>query len=540
VSFAIVAWLCGRELGKTSDQTPLRGEVQRAPHGGEIITEAQEHTNAPLPITAAELRDAVEQIPKNVPEAEQLATLFQCAERLSPENFPGALQAFAELKDRSGWWRGKLLEIWAERDLRAAKAWFFAQPPAETWKLFNEWGEAWARLDPQGLCLWLRTRPEEERLTRQFASELQRALAEADPEAALALGTLYPRGLARADVLEVWAHRDPVAAATKALEIKDPGNPGYSLFWVMKSWAKQSPENALVWLEGVTDPILAERGRFSVATILADSRGIAVADLIRERYPPGEQNKVLAQIAYGVGVHDPESVVRWAQENAEPRLRQQMIEMALNMMCEKAGDSQASVWPPIEPGVARPTASRLAELWLSECANSSPRERFPKNVFSAIAQQAGLAEAVRFLDRLPQPPALAIKEAVTAVAASRGWPATGEAVFQLPPSPRRTELLAQAIESLANNGDVPAAQTLITRTPERERAPLVRALAAGLMQDDPHTSAQMLLELPAGHDSLRAQLAQWLERDPRYARRWVTATALLTSEEKQQLLAPHP
>lgn len=68
----------------------------------------------------------------------------------------------------------------------------------------------------------------------------------------------------------------------------------------------------------------------------------------------------------------------------------------------------------------------------------------------------------------------------------------------------------------------------------------MRALAVGLLRDDPEAGVQMLLDLPQGRDGLQNELSQWMQRDPRNARRWVAATEVLSNEEKQQLLTPRP
>ena len=537
---ALGAWAAGRSL--TGAAQRLRGTATAATDSimPEIAFEHSERISAVAPLTPADFRAALEEFPKGADELRRLAALWRLAERLAIEDLPAALEAIRDLKEKKVWPLGALLTAWAERDLRAARGWFMAQPAADRPKLFGALGETWARLDPDGLRRWLSTRPEEERKPLRFNSDLMRVLAESDPNTALALCALYPKGMWASGILEAWARRDPLAAATKSLEIVDPGNQGFSLFSVMKVWVKSAPEDALAWLETVTDPVLAERGRFSAATVLAETQGIAAADLVRARYPEPEQSKVLTQLAWGVAQKNPEAVVRWAQENAEPRLRQTMIQSALGVMCDYVIAAGANAWPPPAEGLEKPDAKRLADLWLSECSEESASVWVPTKVFGAIAEGAGLAEAVRFLERLPAHAALATEDALKELAKARGLPAAAEEVFQLPPSERRGEWLGKAVESLAKNGDVPAARALIERLPVPEREPLVRALAVGLLRDDPEAGAQMLLDLPQGRDGLQNELSQWMRRDPRNARRWVSATAFLTNEEKQQLLTPRP
>ena len=536
---ALGAWAAGRSL--TGAAQGQRGTAAAATDSTmpEIAFEHSERSSALARLKPADFRAALEEIPKDADELRQLAALWRLAERLAIEDFPTALEAIRNLKEKKVWPLGALLTAWAERDLRAARGWFLAQPAADRPKLFDALGETWARLDPDGLHRWLSTRSEEERKPLRFSSELVRALSEFDPAAALTLSALYENKIANANILQTWARRDPLAAATKSLEMIDPGNQGYSLFSVMKEWVKTAPEDALAWLDTVTDPVLAERGRFSAATVLAETQGIAAADLVRARYPEVEQSKVLTQLAWGVAQKDPEAVVRWAQENAEPRLRQAMIQYALGVMCDHVTAAGANAWPP-GANLARPDAKRLADLWLSEFPEESASKWVPTKVFGAIAEGAGLAEAVRFLERLPAHAALATEDALKELAKTRGLPAVAAEVFRLPPSEQRGEWLGKAVESLAKNGDVPAARALIERLPAPAREPLVRALAVGLLRDDPEGGAQMLLDLPQGRDGLQNELSQWMQRDPPNARRWVAATAFLTNEERQKLLTPRP
>ncbi len=113
--------------------------------------------------------------------------LYEFAQRLRGHEFPEVMEEFRAKRDLE--WRGELLEVWAERDLKGARAWFEAQPLADQGKLFARLASVWGRADVGALTSWVLAQPEKTRqaLAPTFSidgRELVAALAERDPEAA--------------------------------------------------------------------------------------------------------------------------------------------------------------------------------------------------------------------------------------------------------------------------------------------------------------------------------------------------------------------
>jgi hypothetical protein len=284
--------------------------------------------------------------------------------------------------------------------------------------------------------------------------------------------------------------------------------------------------------------VIAERARFAIVAAMNSRTGIATADFIRKRYPEGEQNRALTHIAWGVAQKDPNSVIQWAQRNADPQLRRAMIEQVLVVICPKMAGENSHGWPPSDANSDAPDALRLGDLWISESVAAAEPLRGAEKVFTATVEQSGITSAFRFLDRVSEQFPEATKRVIGELANTRGWSFVSDAALQLPPGPRRAEWLKEAVTGLAATGDQAVARALTERLPVSEREPVVRALAVAMFREDPDASAQMLLDLPQGHGDLKSELGQWLERNPRAARRWIGATATLTPEDKQELLTP--
>ena len=540
VVLAIAAWFAGRwaagsaAIREAPRVTTIEATAEADPQGG-ILAENV------APLDANGFRAALERLPREANDVERLDALFRLAQRLRLEEFAPAMEALRGMKNESdGSWRGKLLEVWIERDLAAAKQWLTNQSPGDRSQVFTEPSAAWAKVDAGGLRRWLAALPKEERERLHLSSELVQALTEVDPGAAFALSEMFPKHFPVVAILEKWATRNPAAAASRALELKDRATQDQALFGILKHWAKTAPEDALAWLENVKDPVLAARGRFAAGIAIADAKGIEAADIVLKRFPQAERSKMLSHIAWSISQKDPETVVRWAQENAEPHLRAGMIDKALSALSFQAVPPGAQPWPPLPEGKAIPDAKQLAELWLQECAPRGAFSLTANRIFAAVAEQAGAAEAARFLDRLPPEVAHASKGSLEWLASRRGWRFVAEAGLQLPPGDRRNSWLEQAVSGQAKSGHVEAAHAVAQRLPAPGREPVVRAIAVATFSDDPEASAQTLLQLPSGRIALHEGVAQWVKTDPRSARRWINTTELVDAGEREQLLGLLP
>ncbi len=485
-------------------------------------------------LSASDFQSAVEKLPERVAEAASFAEFFRLAERLPLAEFPDAL---AQLSSSKSKWQVRLLELWAIRNPGAAKAWFEAQPQAERVRLFPEWADTWVRMDPKGLRQWLASRADEERrkLSEAHHRDWVDSLAEADPEGALQLAKLYPKLISAPSVLQTWAARAPEAAAAAALELPASQRTTAANF-IMRQWGSKDPETALVWIEQLSDPALADSARRGFVLAASRKDPVAALELIRNRFPADRQEEQWRLVAAFGSTKDPEPIAALAQKQSDPKLRSTMVAEAIRFMTAEEAGVQGGLWPPANTE-AKTDARRAADLWLTE--STSSREALPHldHVAAALANQYGIDAALAFLDRIPPQLNVDTKDIPDWVAHVRGWNEVANAALNLPSGERRTTWLEKAVNGLAKQGELTATQALLDRLPPgSERNGVLHAFASATFSEDPQGSATLLLKLPNGSAHLTDEVARWLKQDRFEARRWITRTDLLTQEQKQHLL----
>lgn len=530
---ALPGWQWGRQLGAYS---AVAGQTNKAETPGSLHPSNDSGVDSTNPIRGDELGAAVKAIGnKGLYDLRQIQ-FYEQANRLALADFPAAMEVLSKEENPS--WRSLLLEVWAEKDLAAARDWFLQQAPETQRKEFNYWSAAWARMDAEGVRKWIGTlSPDESSKLRILGDELLEVLSEQDVAATFELAKKHPKLLSAWQVLNQWAKRDPAMAASHIDEIPEGKDRDSAFNFIGLAWSKQDPSGVLDWIEKIERPKDRETVRYALVRVASRKDPVAAAEMIREYFPAEEQDGQWRAVAAGGVRKDPEALIDWVQQQSDPKLRETMVTEALRQIASRA-IGVIDMWPPPDLRMPHVDARKAADLWLSESRSAGKALEYGPEVVATLASEYGLAEAMQFIKSMPDSLSDGMHRAPTSLANIAGWSTVAEMAQTMEAGPRRSQWIQSSIRGWMEGGDYDEAQAVIDRLPAgAERESAVRTMATNLFREDRDASISLLRELPDGASCLANELQQLLESDRREATRWIRSTPLLSDDEKASALA---
>lgn len=443
---------------------------------------------------------------------------FELTRSLALADFPAAMAALHPRAPE----RNDLLDVWAARDLAGAKAWLFAQPAEARSSGMTTLARLWAQVDGEGLRRFLRESAGDDDSGSRSAvqdSGVLAALAAGDAGATLSLLAAYPGERASASVLEMWAERDPVAAAARALDSPGAEKKHRAIVAVVAGWTRHDPAAARAWIDQLTEPAAVDSAWKTYAEEFA-RKDAAAALASLEDAPPHLREQLFTTIASAGASRDPEAMLGLARQQTDAKLRRALLDEAL-------------------PFLSRSDPQRAAQIWQEESTSAEGALGRADQLVENLARGRGTAEALRFLDGLPASLDGVKKGAASGIARAFGWPVVAETALTFPPGEWRENWMSQALVKLVQDGDILAAQGLAARLPAGpEKDASTQTMAAALLRDEPDTAAQWLLGVADGRSRLVRETQSWLGKDRGSAARWIRSTAHFSADEKKLLLAP--
>jgi hypothetical protein len=202
------------------------------------------------------------------------------------------------------------------------------------------------------------------------ASLLREALsgwAEKDPQAAVSqlAGMGLSDGLSRdirRDLLEQWADLNPAAAATYAMQNRNPDSWRGLVGTVADEWSKRDPKAAADWAAGLETGRDKRGAIYSAISNWADADPSGAAAYVSSQ-PPGESRDMMAgTLAREVGQEDPASGLKWAAMVADPGNQERAVAGALRNVYQKSTNQALQLLQnsAISPSVQQKALERLA------------------------------------------------------------------------------------------------------------------------------------------------------------------------------------
>ena len=286
--------------------------------------------STPRPVEAAVLnaapkaRDASDIVARVVAKfsaehqsSEVSAELFAELQDLPAEDFGSVIAILVSTKN---WENARLLAgYWAERDLPAARDWALGLPDGNfTGAVFDTWGFR----DFPGMCDWLEAHPdalvsESHRDAAGFS--LAKAAGRNDPERGLHLLKVLKGGHAW-NLFNVWAKREPLAAANRALQVPDERVRRDGIYAVSSEWGPVDPAGARAWAETIPDPIVSKDTVVYIGSALGWKDAAAGAAYLAQIPQSNEARKALRDTVSNWAERDPDSAFRWAADLADAGL----------------------------------------------------------------------------------------------------------------------------------------------------------------------------------------------------------------------------
>ncbi|MEO7299678.1 MAG: hypothetical protein ABI042_14010, partial [Verrucomicrobiota bacterium] len=214
--------------------------------------------------------------------------------------------------------RAMLLGKWAETDLHGAMAYANALPTKQAREnAIMQVVQSWAEKDASAALEWAKQLPKGS-LRSQVMSGAIGSLAAKDPAAAFELmkdnetGNHNRWGGGMYQIFNVWADKDPAAAAAKATEALTGQQRSQAYQSIAGVWAAKDPQAALKWAETLG----GQDKRNSISSIVSAWAGSDVnsASLWVQNLPEGTtKQQALSTLGSQWSQNDPAAAIAYAQ-----------------------------------------------------------------------------------------------------------------------------------------------------------------------------------------------------------------------------------
>lgn len=309
---------------------------------------------------------------------------------VKPGEFESRLnEAFERRKGNQGYdLIGKLYQKWVEKDRAAALAHAESLEGKNRKTALSFVLSAWAAKEPYEVLAWI----EEHGKTEEVQSALYtvlRTIAQDDPEAAIALaerskqmrssannlilngGSYGLMGMNTSFLYAIWAEKDPLAAAARALAIPNSQERSNALWTLASTWAQTDPGAAWEWgnaLERASDRKAVQR---NVISAVAGNGDTSLAIAFLETMPPGQgRSEALQQVASFLANTDPEEAYAFVMQHAVNDRDRQAVS---NVLQQWARSDPARAFEvamnDLDPGNARRNAIQSV---INEASNRDP------------------------------------------------------------------------------------------------------------------------------------------------------------------------
>ncbi len=498
---------------------------------GQIPKDSKRHV-------AAKKRDYESEIKKRLlelaPQGEELesyrATLNILGEFFDEDQ--SSLIEWARKSCETQIWGGHLLpfivEIWAEKDPKAAIEWIATQsewitirPGRET--CYCGVARGWAKKDPTAAIEWIRTRPESEQGTLYYSALM--GWGTKDPEAALKWAGQNPKLVhqhALAFVIGEYSNNNPEEAAKLALQISADNtadmpvnNPEAkkralalalckTFGYIANNWAMKDPKAAAEWAMQLSEGEARDTALVAVAKKWYLTEPNAALQWITQL--PNRDN-ALSAIATASAINNPDAAIKLAMEIPEGNLR------------EKTLMDVAKVWSMKDPTAAAQWAMQLPEGQLKDkvlaqvvgslaCEDPDAAENLTMQASDGKGKDEALskrADSLSFKD--PEKAAKLVMQIPegdlrynTLVGVAYNWTmkdpkAAAEWAVQLPEGQTKDKILLRMVEPLAYK-DPDAALNLARQASKgKGKDEILFAVARGLASKDPERAAKLAMEM---------------------------------------------
>ena len=122
---------------------------------------------------------------------------------------------------------------------------------------------------------------------------------------------------------------------------------------------------------------------------------------------------------------------------------------------------------------------------MSESQTAGKRLACGPEIVGALASERGIAEAMQFLQCVPETLSDDTQKLTEGLADIIGWPEIAERSMAMNSGPRRTQWIQRPISGLISSSEYDAAQWIVDRLPTgAERESVVRTMATSLFRED--------------------------------------------------------
>lgn len=477
-------------------------------------------TNAPIvgPLQTNELAAAFAPLLTETNSVAFVNALEALVLRLGLNTFPPAMELATGiekqlLRDRA---RLRFISEWRKLDRAGALSYLLSQP-AEAWRDRNIGllADAWAQEDPPAAVAWAE-QPTNKLFLANVVSHAARALAEKDPEGALALADKLPASGGRVTiqhtVFSAWSKRDPAAAVKRMADIMSEsasrsGITSRTLSDAVASWINLDAAAAAQWLTELPDSVRRRQLIQSAAGSFAKAKPAVGAALIQS-LPAGEdRQRAIGLFAAAWAAGDANAAFKWARDLP-------------------AGFERSHALGSVLPKLATANPNTAAEFYLAEPLQDDTRPYFSSFVrhYAALDLPVAIAWAKKMNGEMRDSALhemarqMAGKSPVEAVALTRDISTAGMGQSY-------REMALREIFSTWATSDAPAAAAYVEKMPAgRERGYVLSNVTARWMERDPPAAAAWLLALPSGEGSdnaYRLVVNAYLDKNPAQAAAFV-------------------
>jgi|MDTC01.1.fsa_nt_gb hypothetical protein len=310
-------------------------------------------------------------------------------------------------------------------------------------------------------------------------------------------------------VYERWAERDPMTAITHA---EASGQRTQVLRSIARSWAHQSPQEALQWAQGQRPQVLT-----GALEAVAEMNPAQAAEWLAQMPPTHETRDLTRQVAHRWAQEDLSAALDWTS-SLSGRMQTEAIESLSHQWAKQSPQEAAAFAQTLEAGEAREhTLSEVAHVWARQ----------------------DIDQALTWAQSLGGEETMAAMHGITNTLADENPQAAADMVQQLVDQGEGYHDLAGDVAGRWSELEPTAAAAWAETLPENSELQrrAVESVADHWIENDPQAASEWIGELPGGEtrDIAAERLVDHVaETDPDAAFAW--AMTLSNPEHQQDLL----
>ncbi len=315
----VIALLCGWWLGRAGENRPESAGSVVVPETGEA--QLAENTAGRSTARNGAFDRILAKFKDEGQDAELQVQLFAELQHLPGDELKEAMGSLAGRK--VGWFDPmfSFAAWWAERDLPAAREWALdveAEPGYAT-AVFDTWG----RMNPAEMLDWVEKHAGDLR-TKSAHKGVREAVCRvggrSDPERGLQLlEVLAGEKEIRVDKTELyraWAQRDPEAAAARAELEENPSTRTDCMQWVATRWAIADLPAAQEWARQIADPVVSNSVQTRIGRALMEVDAWRAADHLARLPQTDPTRDELRQVVQQWDGSNSVGALQWAARRA--------------------------------------------------------------------------------------------------------------------------------------------------------------------------------------------------------------------------------